>query len=246
MKTKSLTIASLLILLAVAACNILPGASKTGNMSLEALKPIPTAESLAQNANFRDDLTKDISKDWGLKIISGLENQLIWSQEDGQFRLELLPGNNTIAAFINKSKNYKDVIVQAEARYLESSTASVAVICRASDKGWYEFRINSQGYYEVLKFDQYLKDQGKNAYSDLVHEQLRSPLVKTGKEINSLAISCIGNELKAYINNEQVFRDRRPLIITDDSFTEGGIGFGITGNGKSADLSFNYIEALKT
>jgi hypothetical protein len=160
--------------------------------------------------------------------------------------LKLLPGNNTNFAFINKGKNYKNVVIQAEARYLESSPADVSVICRASDKGWYEFRLNSQGYYEVLKFDQYLKDQDKNAYSDLVGEQLRSPLVKAGKEINRLALSYSGNELKTFINNEQIFRDRRPLIITDNSFSEGSIGFGVTGNGKPADLSFNYIETLKT
>jgi hypothetical protein len=246
MKTGLFTILCLGALLTASACNILPGVSNSDGMSLEPLKPIPAAESLTQNANFRDDLNNDLSKDWGLKIISGLENQLIWSQEDGQIRLELLPGNDTNFAFFNKGNNFKDVIVQAEARYLESSASYVSVICRASEKGWYEFRINSQGYYEVLKFDQYLKDQGKNAYINLVGETLRSPLVKTGKEINRLALSCSGNQLKAFINNEQVFKDRRPLEISDDSFSEGTIGFGVIGNGKSADLSINYIETLKS
>jgi hypothetical protein len=246
MKTRLFTTICLGTLLIAAACNILPGASKTDGLSLETLKPIPAAESLTLSADFRDDLNNDLSMDWGLKIISGLENQLIWSQEDGQIRLELLPGNDTNFAFFNKGNDFKDVIVQAEARYLESSASFVSVICRASEKGWYEFRINSQGYYEVLKFDQYLKNQGKNAYIDLVGETLRSPLVKTGKEINRLALSCNGNQLKAYINNEQVFKDRRPLEINDDSFSEGTIGFGIVGNGKSTDLSINYIETLKS
>jgi hypothetical protein len=246
MKTRILTILCLGALLTAASCNILAGGSNAANMSLETLKPIPTAESLTQNAYFRDDLSNDLSKDWGLKIISGLENQLIWSQEDGQIRLELLPGNDTNFAFFNKSNDFKDVIVQAEARYLESSASYVSVICRASEKGWYEFRINSQGYYEVLKFDQYLKDQGKNAYIDLIGKTLRSPLVKTGKEINRLALSCSGNQLKAYINSEQVFMDRRPLEISDDSFSEGTIGFGVIGNGKSADLSINFIETLNS
>jgi hypothetical protein len=245
MKTKFLTLLSLVALLAMAACNTSPGAPKIADMSLETINPVPTPESLIQNVNFHDDLNTDISKDWGLKIISGLEKQLIWSQEDGHFRLELLPGNNTNFAFINKGQNFKDVVVQAEVRYLESSAAFVSVICRASDKGWYEFRINSQGYYEVLKFDQYLKDQGKNAYTDLVGGQLRSPLVKTGKEINRFALSCNGNQLTAFVNNEQLFKDRRPLVITDTSFSEGTVGFGVAGNGKSADLSFSYVETLK-
>jgi hypothetical protein len=245
MKIKFIAVISLVVLLVAAACSSLPGTSKAADMSLEPIKPIPTAESLTQKVSFRDDLSSGISKDWGLKIISGIEKQLIYSQEDGQFRLELLPGNDTNFIFINKGKNYKDVVIQAEARYLESSAAYVAVICRASDKGWYEFRINSQGYYKVLKYDQYLKDQGKNAYTDLIGQQLRSPLVKTGKEINRLALSCSGNQLTAFINNEQVFKDRRPLVITDDNFSEGTIGFGVSGNGNRADLSFNTIETLK-
>ena len=242
---KILTMTSLIALLAVAACNVLPGASNAGNMSLEALPPISTPEILTQNSNFRDDLSNDIGTEWGLKTISGIENQLIYTMGDGQLHLKLLPGNDTNFAFINKSKNFKDVVVRAEVRYLESSAAFVSVICRASDKGWYEFRINSMGYYEVLKFDQDLKNQGKNAYTNLVGLQLRSPLVKTGATINRLALSCSGNQLKAFVNDNQVFKDQRALVITDDSFSEGAIGFGLSSNGKSTDLSFNYVETLK-
>lgn len=248
MKQKLLTsklIISLVALLTVAACNVFPGASKAADMSLETIQPVSTAETLVQDANFRDDLTKDFSKNWGLKILSGVEKQLITSQEGGKFRVRLMTGNDSNFVFINKGTNFKDVVVKAEVRYLESSTAYTAVVCRASDKGWYEFRINSKGSYQVLKYDQYLKDVGKNAYVDLVGEERRSPLIKTGKEINSMALSCNGNQLIAYINNEQVFLDSRPLAITDDGYSEGTIGFGVSGNGGSADLSISYIETLK-
>jgi hypothetical protein len=246
MKQKLLTIISLVALLAVAACNGLPGAPKAAGMSLETVEPITTAETLVQDANFRDDLSKDISKNWGLKTISGVEKQLITSQEGGKLRFRLMTGNDTNFVFINKGTNFKDIVVKAEVRYLESSDVYASVICRASNKGWYEFRISSKGSYQVLKFDQYLKDLGKNAYVDLVGVERRSPLIKTGKEINTLALSCSGNQLTAFINNEQVFLDSRPLAITDDSYSEGTIGFGVAGKGGSADLSFGYIETLKT
>jgi hypothetical protein len=241
MLNKSIFIISVVLLLGAAACTVSPAA---GGMSLEAIQPMATAETLVKSAAFHDDLNKDISKDWGLKVVSGIESQLIWSQESGKFRIELQPGNDTNFIFINKNKSFGDVVVQAEAQYLDSSAAYTAVICRASDKGWYEFRINSQGYYQVLKFDQYLKDQGKNAYTDLVGEQLRSPLVKTGKTSNLFALSCKGGVLKAFINKEQVFKDRRPLVIEDSTFKDGAIGFGISSNGKSADVSYNYIETM--
>lgn len=231
-----------LLVIGLAACTVSPSAK---GMALDPIKAQPTAETLNQGSSFRDDLSKDISKDWGLKVIYGLEKQLYWSQEAGAIRIELKSGNDTNFAFINKNKSYKDVVVKAEGRYLETSSAYLAVICRASEKGWYEFRINSQGYYQLLKFDQYLKDQGKNAYTDLVGGQFRSTLVKTGKDINQFALSCEGNELKAFINDEQVFKDRRPIVIEDSSFSEGFIGFGVSSNGNSADVSFNFIEALK-
>lgn len=232
----------LLLAAGLSACTASPGGN---GMALEPIKAIPAAETLNQNSSFRDDLSKDISKDWGLKVISGLEKQLYWSQEASALRIELKSGNDTNFAFIHKTKKYKDVVVRAEGRYLESSAAYLAVICRASEKGWYEFRINSQGYYQLLKFDQYLKDQGKNAYTDLVGGQLRSTLVKTGKDINQFALSCKGNELKAFINDEQVLKDRRPVVVEDSSFSEGVIGFGVSSNGNPADISFSFIETLK-
>jgi hypothetical protein len=245
MLTKILRITSLLALFGLIACNGILGVSNSTGISLEPVKPIPTAESLNQSSNFRDDLTKDISKDWGLKVISGLEKQLIWSQESGHLRVELLKGNDTNFVFLNKNKKFKDVIVQAEIRPMESTSAFTSVICRASDKGWYEFRINSVGHYQLLKFDQYLKDEDKNAYTDLVGGQLRSPLVKTGTSVNLLAISCVGKEIKAFINNEQIIKDRRPLVVNDTTYTDGTFGFGVSSNGFSTDLSFNSIETLK-
>jgi hypothetical protein len=242
MKIKSIILFSLMTVLVLAACAVSPGA---GGMTLETIKPVATAETLTQNSIFRDDLSADISKGWGLKVISGLEKQLIWSQDSSQFRIKLLSGNDTNFVFINKTKSYQDVVVKAEGRYLESSSAYMSVICRASSKGWYEFRINSQGFFQLLKFDQYLKDQGKNAYADLIGGQLRSTLVKTGKAINQFALSCKGKELKAFINNEQVSKDLRPLVIEDSSFSDGGIGFGVSSNGNAADLSYNFIETLR-
>lgn len=233
---------SLMVLLGLISCNVIPGST---GITLDTVKPISTAEILSQSTNFRDDLSNDISRDWGLKIISGLEKQLIWSLGSGHLRFELLKGNDTNFVFLHKNKKYRDVIVQAEIIPLESTSAFASVICRASDRGWYEFRINSVGHYQLLKFDQYLKDEGKNAYTDLIGGQLRSPLVKTGVATNLLAISCVGNEIKAFINNEQIIKDRRPLVITDSTYSDGTFGFGISSNGFSTDISFNYIETLR-
>ncbi len=258
MKTKMILPILLLVFL-LSGCSLFPQLTSkvteltnklTGKESKELtqdLEPISTPAKVSESIRFREEFDADISKDWGVKVISGLEKQLIWSQADSRFRAEILRGNDTNFIFLHKDKKYKDVIVQAEVQNLgsvNSPNSTMSVICRASENGWYEFRITSQGFYELLKFDQYLKNQGKNPYVNLSREYLRTPLLKTGQEKNLIALSCIGNQLKVYINNEQLFQHRRPLEIEDGTYQEGTIGFGVASRGKSVDLSFNFVEAL--
>lgn len=245
MKIKTIGLIGIIALL-LAACNGLTGASQTGGLGLEEIKSVATSDALSNNVAFHDEMDQDISSDWGLKVVSGLKEQLALSQESSHARIELSSNpNDATFIFLNKDKNYQDVVVQAEMEYLESSDTFVGVICRASEDGWYEFRINNQGYYQVLKYDQYLKDQGKNAYEDLVREQLRSPAIKTGKETNVLSLSCVGNQLQVFVNGQQIFKDSVPLVIEDDDFTEGTIGFGLAAYGSSTDISINWVETLK-
>lgn len=232
--------------LILAACDGLPSPSQPSGLDLEEIQPVPTSESLPKNVVFHEEMDKDITADWGLKVVSGLENQLLLSQESSRVRIELLPNpNDATFIFLNKQKNYKDVVVQMEVEYLESSNSYVGVICRATEKGWYEFRINNQCYYEVLKFDQYLKDQGKNAYENLAREQLRSALINPGKNKNIISLSCVGNQLKAFVNGEQVFKSHLPLVLEDDDFKEGTIGFSVAAFGSSTDISIDWVETLK-
>jgi hypothetical protein len=48
--------------------------------------------------------TSDINDEWGLRVVSGLEKQLIWSQNNGRFRLQTLPPNDTNFVFLNKKR----------------------------------------------------------------------------------------------------------------------------------------------
>lgn len=245
MKIKSIGFIVIVVLLLIA-CEGLPSTSKTSGLDLEEIQPIPTSESLPDDVTFREEMDEDITANWGVKVIYGLEEQLLLSQESGRVRIESLPNPNDVNfVFLNKDKNYKDVVVQMEVEYLESSDSFVGVICRASEEGWYEFRINNQCYYEVLKYDQYLKDQGKDAYENLVGVQLRSPIINSGKNKNIISLSCVGDQLKAFVNGEQVFKDRLPLVLEDDDFKEGTIGFSVAAFGSSTDISINWLETLK-
>ncbi len=237
----------ILVVMLLAACRVAPNTTTTQNAEplTSELQPEPTESVLSDDLILRDEFDEDINNNWGMKIVSGLEDQLIWSQTNGKFRLEIQPPNDTNYAFFRKDTSYSDVIVQAEVENYGQLDNAFSLMCRATEAGWYELRISSQGYYELLRYDQYLADEGKNAYTNFVESRIGSTLIKSGEEVNVFALSCEGNQLKVFINGEQVYFDKRPLTIEDTTYTEGTIGFGALSYGKEVDVTFNYIETLK-
>jgi len=200
---------------------------------------------LPEGSFFRDDLDDDVNNEWGLRIVSGLEKQLIWSQNNGKLRLQTLGPNDINYIFLNKNRSYKDVIVQAEVENSGPTDNAFSLICRASEDGWYEFRISSAGYYELLRFDQYLRDEGKNAYTNYVERRMGSTNIVGGKGKNVFSLSCSGDIISAFINGEQVYFEKRPLAIEDNTYAEGSIGFGLVGYGRELDVTYNWVEAVK-
>lgn len=237
----------ILVVMLLAACRVAPNTTTTQNAEplTSELQPEPTESVLSDDLILRDEFDEDINNNWGMKIVSGLEDQLIWSQTNGKFRLEIQPPNDTNYAFFRKDTSYSDVIVQAEVENYGQLDNAFSLMCRATEAGWYELRISSQGYYELLRYDQYLADEGKNAYTNFVESRIGSTLIKSGEEVNVFALSCEGNQLKVFINGEQVYFDKRPLTIEDTTYAEGTIGFGALSYGKEVDVTFNYIETLK-
>jgi len=221
------------------------GESVEEEMGLEEIKAEPTEAALSESTFYRDELEEDPNKDWGLRVISGLEKQLIWSQMGGKLRFQTLPPNDVNFIFFNKNNDYKDVVVQAEVENFGQLDNAYSLICRANEHGWYEFRISSSGYYELLRFDQYKKDEGKNAYTSYTEKRLNSTLIKGGLDKNEFSLSCVGTTISGFINGEQLYFEKRPLAVEDDTYSEGTIGFGVLGYGKDLDMTFNWIEAVK-
>jgi len=180
-----------------------------------------------------------------MRVLWGLEEQMIWEQMGGKLRFRTLPPNDTNFVFFNKNNNYEDVIVQAEVENNGPQIQAFAIMCRANDDGWYEMRISNSGYYELLRFDQYRKDEGKKAYINLLDKRYNSTLINTGLEKNTFSLSCIGSTITGFINGEQLYYKKRPMGIEDNTYKEGTIGFGVLGFGKEHDTTFNWIEAKK-
>lgn len=252
MKNKLLVVL-LISTFVLSSCGSLPqvslgnsGAKVAEEMELQELQAEPTEAALPDNgAYFRDEFDGDITNDWGLKVVSGLESQLIWEQINGKLRLQTLPPNDTNFIFLNKKHTYDDVIVTAEVSDAGPLDATMSLICRASEAGWYEFRISPSGYYELLRFDQYLRDDGKNAYTNFVEKRVGSTKIVSGLNTNQFSLSCVGSTISAFVNGEQLYWEKRPLAIEDNSYSDGTVGFGMAGYGKEYDLAFDWIEVSK-
>lgn len=252
MKNKILTVLFLGAFV-LASCGSLPeitigsgGKDIEEEMELQEIKAEPTEAVLPkESAYFRDELEDDINEDWGLKIVSGLEKQLIWSQISGKLRLQTLPPNDVNFLFLNRKHTYEDVIVSAEVENIGPLDNAFSLVCRASEAGWYEFRISASGYYELLRFDQYKRDDGDNAYTSFIEKRVGSTKIVSGLNKNEFSLSCVDNLISAFVNGEQLYWEKRPLAIEDDTYRDGTVGFGLLGYGKELDVTYNWIDVTK-
>jgi len=214
-------------------------------LSLQEIQPEPTEAVLAEGAFYREEFENDINQDWGLKVIAGLEKQLIWDQNNDRLRLQTLGPNDVNFLFMNKRNTYEDVIVQANVENLGQLDNAFSLVCRANENGWYEFRISSEGYYELLRFDQFKYDEGENAYTNFLGKRVGSTNINYGLDTNTFSLSCEENLIIPFINGEQPYYEKRPLAIEDDTFREGAIGFGFAGYGAALDAAYNWVEAVR-
>ncbi len=160
----------------------------------------------------------------------------------------LLPSQETYAYFANEAFEYEDVFVEAEITPKVFGDNGLAVICRATDTGWYELRVHTTGMYagsfEVYRYDQNLRDEKKNPYVNIMKNipRINSVNILNGSKTNTLGLSCVGNAITPIINGvAQTLPKEEP--ITDDVLTSGQVGVGgmSFGNGK-VELQVEYVK----
>lgn len=215
------------------------------DLQIEEIAPEPTKQVISETTYIRYEFDEDINNDWGMRVISGLEKQLIWDQKTNRLRLQTLPPNDINIAFFNKNLNYDDVIVQAEVENLNELDDAFSLMCRVNEDGWYEFRISPMGYYDVLRFDQFKADQDDNAYTSLLEKRVNTGLIQGGQDKNTFSLSCIGDVISGFINGEQPIWQKRPIAFEDSTFSEGSVGFGILGYGENFDMIYYSVETIK-
>ena len=200
--------------------------------TLPSLQATPTDIPAGSNPFYTEEFDGNLDT-WVPFMTSGIESQVDLSFGDGKLTLHLSPHEDKIPWYylINTASTYADVQVEAIVSNTGNNANGVSLICRLSDKGWYEFWLSSSGYYAIYAFD-----GAGNTYNELFTGG--SPAIHAGLSTNVYTAICKGDELALLVNGEQI------RSVTDIRFglPEGNIGIGASSpQTLPVDLEFESV-----
>lgn len=166
--------------------------------------PTPSLELL-----FKDDFSSEIG--W----YTDLGENFGFSFANGGYQIYVdIPFANIWSI---REKVYSDIVVEVDAALtLGPQTGYYGLICRHVDNNqYYGFVISSDGFYGIGKMEE-------DEFEFIQEGQDTSGVIKTGMNVvNRLRADCIGDQLRLYVNGEQL------LEVQDDDILEGNVGMMI-------------------
>jgi hypothetical protein len=197
----------------------LSGASNNGS----------TGTSGTQTTILEDNFDGDINAGGWSTLVFGDSSNYQITQKPGRVYMEINT-TNTETFLFNDNYWAADVYVETtETKVGGPNRMNVSVICRASDKGFYEFSITSGGLWQIWK------------NYDSTWTKLKtgtSKFIKVQSDPNLLQASCVGTNLTFWVNENKVGE------TTDRDLTEGQVGVSVsTFDLKGAQVEFEYLYA---
>jgi S1-C subfamily serine protease len=114
------------------------------------------------------------------------------SVDNSTLYLEADDKNSTVYALYDLDLQPSDVQLDAAVETVAGPNRNnISLVCRATDAGWYEFSMNSGGYWYIYKYD-------NNNYTLL--NSGASTAINLQKSKNQLTATCIGTKLTFYVN----------------------------------------------
>jgi len=180
------------------------------------------AASAGGDQYFTDDFSGTMDNYTVKNLGTGSEDKMDVNIKDGYMVFDLTGANLWVYVTYNPFK-YKDVTISMVADNRGKNNNNVTLFCRKSDEGWYEFNIANNGLYWIYAFDaQGLVAKGYNTIYNG-----GSTAIKQGKDVNTYAATCKGNQLSLSINGTEV----KTIKDSKFQFREGNVGFGVSSFG---------------
>ena len=183
-------------------------------------------------AIFSDDFEGELDCGWQLYSGRGVSEVI----ENGVLRIETSqPG---LIGWTLAGQEVDDVIISTRAQQISGPDDNAyGLICRYQNPdNYYVFLISGDGHYAIGKFQ-----SGRDGVEYLTGDGMYAPseLINTGRSINDIQASCIGNELSLSVNGIQVDS------VTDPTFVLGDIGVGAsTFQPGTAIIEFDNFQAF--
>jgi hypothetical protein len=197
---------------------------------VEPAEPAPTEEpAQPEGFNFREefDLGNDSFSEDIITTTQATTRDRMQTEpssvQDGILKFNIRDNETYIYKFVNGSSTV-DSIIEAKWKSNGQSMNGVSLLCRAAEdySSWYEFRMSSQGEWNMLRYDKSIRDNDpyKNPYVTLKKGLAKSKLVRVSGD-NTSKFSCIGSKLTYEINGTKVMETNN-----NDIPSGGMVGLG--------------------
>lgn len=140
-----------------------------------------------------------------------------------------IPGQNVWSYYTYDSYTYTDVRLDSRAENLGDNNNNVSMICRANDRGWYEFNVANNGLYNIYRYD---------ANTSNFHELYSGGVanLREGKDTNDFTIICSGDRLTLGVNGTEI------RTVEDSTYDEGFVGISVSSfTGVPVLVEFEYV-----
>lgn len=212
---------------------------------------LPTEEPIVEESDgyFIEEFDGDLSG-WQPFVIAG-DPKKDYARVVGERLKFEIPNTETYAYVENIETQFEDVYVEAEIETIKGGANGIALFCRGSDKGFYEFRIHTVGPYagsfEVYRFDFTLRERKKVPYVNLLggHARLNSIDIHAGFKTNTIGLMCVNDEIRLFINGVEQLPMPGGEPVRDDILTQGTIGVGaMSFSGGIVDVEIDSVSTL--
>jgi hypothetical protein len=169
--------------------------------------------------------------DWNsFSLGTGEDNNLVIKQRDDHLLFDL-GDEDLYVYYVYTPYEYDDVSIKLNAENRGRDTNIISLACRMNAEGtqWYEFSIESGGLWYLYAVE--------DNYNVIANGSTNA--LKQGREINEYAMTCQGDEITLFINDEEV----RSVRDNTYGFNSGLVGFNISSlNVLPITVAVNWFE----
>jgi hypothetical protein len=177
----------------------------------------PTVPPVESPKYFTEEFDQDPGWDYFLTYGDGDKATVEFKNSLMVFDLEDV---DIYAYYIYNKATYDDVRIDLRAENRGKNNNNVSLVCRESDKGWYEFSTEGGGLW-------YLYGVTFNTENKVVYNRIDNGgalALKQGKEVNEYAMICKDNEITLIVNGKQL----KKVVENKYAFRDGNVGFNIS------------------